>query len=127
MNKKYQSPGLKHGGEGAVKAIQRGEPMQGIAAEEEQNVMIELETIGRAAIERQTAIRVQTAANLYWQAIQKAAQDGDLDKLDKYVARFGWLAGVAMRSWDQVGKSEKIENKKDVYDLLGGNNDKNED
>jgi hypothetical protein len=33
----------------------------------------------------------------------------------------------SLRAWDQVGKSEKIENKKDVYDLLGGNNnDKDE-
>ena len=109
---------LKHGGEGAIKRIQQGKPFLGLALEEEQRVADQYELEGRLEIEKQTAIRLQTAQNLYWSAIQKAAQDGDLLALDRYVARFGWLAGVALRAWDQVGKSEKKQNKKSIIDIL---------
>jgi len=109
---------LKHGGAAAMEKIKQGKPFIGLAAEEEQRVSTEYELEGRLAIEKQTAIRLQTAQNLYWSAIQKAAQDGDLVALDRYVARFGWLAGVTLRAWDQVGKGEKKRDKKNIIEVL---------
>lgn len=117
---------LKHGGAGALKQIQDGKPFTGLAAAEEQRVQTEYELAGRLELEKQTAIRLQTVQNLYWDAINKAAQDGDLIALDRYVARYGWLAGVSLRAWDQVGKGEKKLNKKSIIEILqqkGGDND----
>jgi hypothetical protein len=109
---------LKHGGEGAIKRIREGLPFIGVAAEEEQRVLAEFEEIGRLEMEKQTAIRLQTAQNLFWTAIQRAAQDGDLIALEKACARFGWMAGITLRAWDQVGKGEKKLNKRSIIDIL---------
>ena len=91
-----------HGGEHAVKAIQRGEAFRGLAAREEQAVKHDLADQGRAALVEENAIRLQVASRLYWRAVQAAADDGDLEKLDSYVARFGWLAGASLRAWAEV-------------------------
>lgn len=117
---------FKHGGGAAIARIREGQPFTGLAQEEEQRVLTEYEVEGRLEIEKQTAIRLQTAQNLYWSAILKAAQNGDIDSLDRYVSRFGWLAGVTLRAWDQVGKSEKKQNKKSIIDILQ-QTDKKED
>lgn len=103
----YRAPGLKHGGEGAVKAIQRGEAFKGLAASEERAVKAELEASGRAEMVRQEAVRLKTACNLYWTAVSKAADDGDIDALDKYVKRYGWLAGATLRAWAQVKEEDQ--------------------
>ena len=116
-NLKNQSA-LKHGGEAAINRIKEGTPFVGLALEEERRISAEYELSGRLELEKQSAIRLQTVQNLYWSAIQKAAQDGDLSALDRYVARFGWLAGVTLRAWDQVGKGEKKKDKKSIIDIL---------
>jgi len=91
-----------HGGEGAVKSIQRSEPLCGLAVDAEQAVADEYETEGRFALVVRNARRLQAACDLYWNAVAKAAGDGDLAALDKYVKRFGWLASSALRAWAQV-------------------------
>jgi len=96
-----------HGGAGAVQAIQRGEPFKGLAASEERSVRAELQASGRAELVRQEAIRLKTACNLYWGAVCKAADDGDLQELDKYVKRYGWLAGATLRAWGQLADAER--------------------
>ena len=97
-----QNAEIVHGGAGAVKRIQAGKPFVGLAAQEEANVKADLETLGRAELVRENAIRLHTACRLYWGAVQSAADAGDLEKLDSYVARFGWLAGSALRAWAQM-------------------------
>lgn len=97
---------LQHGGAAAEKAIQKGEPFHGLAAQEQETVQGDLDTQGRAAMVEEQAVRLHTAARLYWNAIQKAADDGDLGKLDHYVARFGWLAGCSLRAWEQLRKED---------------------
>ena len=96
-----------HGGAGAVRAIQQGEPFRGLAAKEEHNVQADYAELGRAALVEENAVRLQTACRLYWSAVQKAADDGDLERLDGYIARFGWLAGASLRAWAEVRKEEK--------------------
>jgi hypothetical protein len=97
---------LKHGGEAAVKAVQKGEPLTGLARQAELAVYDELHEDGRYALVVRNAARLQAAADLYWDAVSKAAQDRDLDALDRYVKRYGWLAGATLRAWAQVKQED---------------------
>jgi hypothetical protein len=97
----------KHGGEAAIERIRKGEPFSGLAHNEELHIRDQLENVGRSEVVLENAVRLQTAANLYWDAIMKAAEDNDLSKLDRYMARYGWLAGAALRAWAQVKSDSK--------------------
>lgn len=115
---KINQNALKHGGEGAIRRISEGKPFIGLAAEEEKAVAAEIEESGIDALVRADAIRLQTALNLYWGAVQKAAQAGDLDALDRYTARYGWLAGVTLRALAQLKTMAKDKtNVQEVIDL----------
>jgi hypothetical protein len=115
---------LKHGGAGATKALEKGQPFQGKAAEAEAMVRADLEAEGRAALLERTAIRAQTAMELYWQAVVSAADKGDTEKLDGFISRFGWLVGVSMRAWEQVRKDNPGKDRRNVIDVLkAGKND----
>jgi hypothetical protein len=109
---------FKHGGAAAMERIKQGKSFVGLALEEEQRVSAEYEELGRLEMEKRSAIRLQTVSDMYFSAIQKVAQDGDLVALDRYVARWGWIIGVTLRAWDQVGKGEKKLNKKSIIDIL---------
>ena len=109
---------FKHGGAAAMERIKQGKSFVGLALEEEQRVSTEYQELGRLELEKQSAVRLQTVSNLYYSAIQKAAQDADLVALDRYVARWGWIISVTLRAWDQVGKGEKKLNKKSIIDIL---------
>jgi hypothetical protein len=105
----------EHGGEAALAAIQADRPFRGLAAVEEAEVRAELETNGRAAIAERLAIRLTVCADLFWEAVSIAAtQRGSLQELDRYVARFGWLAGAALRAWESIGREQP----KDVAPLI---------
>lgn len=93
---------LKHGGAAAVQQLAHGEPLTGLAAEAEAAVTAELEAEGRYALVVRNARRLQAAADLYWNAVSAAAERQDLDALDSYVARFGWLSASALRAWAQA-------------------------
>jgi hypothetical protein len=97
-----------HGGSAAVRDITRGEPLTGLAAQEERQVKLDLAESGRLAMLREIAVRAHTALRLYWNAVQTASDAGDLEALDGYVRRFGWLAGVAGRAWREVRTEEQI-------------------
>jgi hypothetical protein len=116
MANKGNQNSIKHGGEGAIRRISEGKPLIGMAHDMELTVKDDLETKGRAALVVQTAIRLQAAAELYWNAVSKAAQDGNIDALDRYIARYGWLAGVSLRAWAQV-KQESKDDKGNLVDL----------
>ncbi len=96
-----------HGGATAYQAIVEGESFRGLAAREELSVKRELEEVGSLQIIVTGAVRLQTAANLYWAALCKAAQDGNLEALDRYVARFGWLQSKALTAWTQLRQEER--------------------
>ena len=125
-----------HGGEHAVKAGQHGSPFRGLAAQEEKRVQADLQDQGRSELVIELATRLHTASRLYWNAIQMAAdraQEDDkvLKQLDGYVARFGWLAGAALRAWREVRAEEKTQSPTLDYDELvkelqntGGSNEK---
>jgi hypothetical protein len=98
---------LKHGGEAAVKAISKNEPFTGLAAAEQERVESQLSLVGIQGVEKDLMTRLVTATNLYWDAIQKAAQEGDLIALDRYIQRFGWLATSSLRALKQISDHEK--------------------
>jgi len=108
----------KHGASGALKRITSGLPLIGIAKDMQLEVEDALETQGIEAIVCEGATRLETAARLYWGAILKAAEAGDIDTLDRYVARFGWLASKALLAWGQVKQDRR--GKKQPLDVLLG-------
>ncbi len=114
---------LKHGGAAAVQALTTGAEFTGLAAEAQKDVEADLVIKGQSAMVLENATRIQAAARLYWNAISKAMDDGNLENLDHYIARFGWLVGVANRTWDQARKDLPIKKRVDVIDMLRGNNE----
>ena len=97
----------KHGGEGAIRRIASGAPFLGVALDAQKDVEKRLEAEGLEAIVETNAIRLQAATDLYYQAVLKAAQDGNAAAFDSYIARFGWIAGVTLRAWAQVKQDRK--------------------
>jgi hypothetical protein len=97
----------RHGGEGAIRRIAKGQPFLGIALDQQQAVEARLEAEGLDAIVQENAIRLQTATDLYYSAVLKAAQDGDTAAFDRFIARYGWIAGVTLRAWAQVKQDRK--------------------
>lgn len=98
---------LKHGAEGALRRKNEGKPFLGLAADTEKAVTNELDNAGIHALVRRDAIRMQTISDLYYSAVLKAAQDGDLNALDRYVARYGWIQSATLRALAQVAADEK--------------------
>jgi len=98
---------FRHGGAAAVKAITKGAPMGGLAAQELQAVKAAYDLEGSASLIELDALRFQTAANLYWNAIQKAAETQDLKALDGYIKVFAWLNSATLRAMDQLTKLER--------------------
>ena len=120
---------LIHGGEGAVRRVSEGRELVGIARQAELDVYDELVNEGRQAIVTRNAARLQACADLFWNAVQKAAQDGDLDRLDHFVSRFGWLSSASLRAWVQVKEEERNPGRPiDVQTVLNAvrNNDNEE-
>ena len=94
-----------HGGDGAIQAISAGRPLTGLAHEAVMAVVDELQRSGIPPLIERNAVRLQAATDLFWNAVQKAADDGDLVALDRYATRFGWLATKALAAWRQVEQS----------------------
>ena len=105
---------VKHGGAGAIKRITTGQPFIGMAYDAEVQVQDEYKTDGPGALELRNAQRLQAAADLYWNAVSKAAESGDLQTIDKYIQRYGWLASLSLRAWTEIRKRERNENRRDL-------------
>ena len=110
---------LKHGGEGAIKAIQHGTEFTATVKDAENDVRAELESVGSLEMIRKNAIRLQTACDLFWGAVLKAASEGDIPHLNGYLARFGWLAGVSLRAWSELAKLEHKAKRQSLNEMLG--------
>lgn len=91
-----QAP-LKHGGEAALKAFQRGEPFTGIAAEVEAQVRLELETVGLIEMTKMAFVRAETMTRLFYNGAQDANERRDFEQTDRCTKRYGWLEGVTGR------------------------------
>lgn len=56
---------------------------------------------------KQLTSRLKAACDMYYNALVRAGEEGDLQKLDRYTARFGWLATATLRALAQVKQEEK--------------------
>lgn len=116
--KKNNQAALKHGGEPAIVAIKAGTEFTGPARLAEIEVYKELASEGRPAIVLRLAVRLTAASDLFHAAMIEAASRGDLEKMDRYVARFGWLAGASLRAWAQVAQEEKNSDDSGIIEAL---------
>ena len=91
--------GQQFGHRGAEKALQKGEPFRGLALVKEQQVSAELELDGVKALLIRDAIRLQTVADLYYDAILCAEQQGKIKTLDRYLKSHAGLTARAMQAW----------------------------
>lgn len=107
-----------YGGMGAIRRLERGQPLTGLAAQAEIEVETQLDAGGIPAILQRNAIRVQAVADLFYGALLTAAQEGKLDKLAEYAQRFAWLSGVALRQWQALGMETKGKSPASVLDVM---------
>lgn len=115
---------VKHNGETAISAIHNGTELTGPARQAELAVYEELASAGRASIVTRNAARLQAASDLFWNALIRAGEANDLEKIDRYAARFGWLSQAALRAWAQVGVEEKSNDDPNLIDALASIKDK---
>jgi hypothetical protein len=83
MSVKDNQNATKNGGEGAIRRVSEGKPFIGLAKDEQRAVEAELKDNGQAAIVKGDAIRLQSALNLYFGAIEKAVAGGALTAFDR--------------------------------------------
>ena len=107
MTKTDNQNATKHGAEGAIRRISEGKPLLGIARDMQLEVEEALETQGVEAIVLEGAVGLETAARLYKNAFLAAAERGDLEALDRYGQRYGWIQSKALLAWAQVKADRK--------------------
>ncbi len=98
---------LVHGGAGAVRRIYEGRELIGIAKQAEEEVRAEYEKDGRTAIVKRDAFRLQACADMYFNAVQFASKQGDLECLDHYVDQFARLTDKSLRAWAMLKAEEE--------------------
>jgi hypothetical protein len=103
-----ERPNQKHGGESGIKALATDTEFTApLAVGAQEAVRDELETNGLESIVERAAVRLQAVSDLFYDAIQAAAQSNDLEKIDMYSQRFGWLQSKALIAWGQVKTNRK--------------------
>jgi len=103
---------LVHGGAGALKRIQAGKELVGLASIEERNVEEELsQPGGRRAVVQKQAQRLEACARLYWGAVCAALDAGDIQRATGLIKVYGWIQASAVRAMlaiDQVDQFEQL-------------------
>jgi len=106
---------LKHGGERAIKHLQHGTPLVGIAAELKRQVAQEIEEHGIVAVMRERAERHQAVADLFYGLLLGTTDEEPLDRATK---RFGWLNAKAFTMLREIAELEKQEGAQTLAELL---------
>ena len=107
-------PAQTHGADGAIKKLGSGAELAGIARDAEIEARAIYETSGAVELVLTNAARHQAASQLCWEAVQAAAQSGDHEKVDRYLARFGWLNAGAARQWVELAKLAKHDDRESM-------------
>lgn len=101
-------PNEKHGGEAGIQALTTGEEFTApLAMAKQAEVETELANNGLESIVERAAVRLQTVSDLFYDAIQAASQQKDIEALDRWASRFGWLQSKALLAWAQVKADRK--------------------
>ena len=108
----------KHGGAGAYKRIQKGEPFVGLARIAQGEVEGRLVDAGVEGELMRDAIRLQVVSDLYYDAFTKAMQDQDFPQATAYLKVWGWIHNSAIRSWEATRKAKKADNSGEAYKTL---------
>ena len=108
----------KHGGAGAYKRIQKGEPFVGLARIAQGEVEGRLVDAGVEGELMRDAIRLQVVSDLYYDAFTKAMQDQDFPQATAYLKVWGWIHNSAIRSWEATRKVKKADNSGEAYKTL---------
>ena len=107
----------KHGAAGAVDALIHGREFTPRGLAKQADVELELEERGIDAILERSAVRLQTVSDLFYDAIQAAAQSNDVDRIDHLSQRFGWIQSKAVLAWKEVKQNRK-QNKGKLDEVL---------
>ena len=108
----------KHGGAGAYKRIQKGEPFVGLARIAQGEVEGRLVDAGVEGELMRDAIRLQVVSDLYYDAFTKAMQDQDFPQATSYLKVWGWVHNSAIRAWEATRKHKKADNSGEAYKAL---------
>ena len=108
----------KHGGAGAYKRIQKGEPFVGLARIAQGEVEGRLVDAGVEGELMRDAIRLQVVSDLYYEAFAKAMQDQDFPQATSYLKVWGWVHNSAIRAWEATRKAKKADNSGEAYKTL---------
>lgn len=108
----------KHGGAGALKKIQQGEPFVGLARIAENEVEDRLLAGGIEAELLRDAKRLQVVSDLYYEAFLKAMQEREFDQATSYLKVWGWIHNSSIRAWEAARKAKKTDNSGDAYKQL---------
>ena len=108
----------KHGGAAATKAISKGEPFIGVAREVEKQIQTDFDAVGPLELMKYNGIRLQTAAELYWQAAMGAHESGEISKFESYIRVFGWLNTAASRTFRDYSNLKANEKTTKPIDVL---------
>jgi hypothetical protein len=100
---------LTHGGERAIKALQRGDDLKGDALaiyHHELNTLgLDLDVLGDIGLMlAMDYARESAVSQLFYRALFRAYDDGDDDGLFRCGGRFVWLSGRASRALDRLFK-----------------------
>jgi len=110
---------LVHGGEAAIKRLGRGEVFRSESPAHQAQVAIyeELDQAGLRNYLESKAVQAEAICDLFYSEIARAAQARDAELLDRRVKRWGWMRGVADRTWKLVLQVEKQGAGGDVLDV----------
>ena len=115
---KPEKYGTVHGGRGAIKRIQEGKPMVGLAKIAQDDVLDRLAADGVEGELQRNAIRLQVVSDLYFAALTKVLQDGDHEKATEYLSKWGWITNSAVRAWQVAMKMQPKDDGKDITEVL---------
>lgn len=108
----------KHGGAGAYKKIQKGEPFVGLARIAEAGVEERLVDAGVEGEIMRGAKRLQVVSDLYYEAFISALQAKETDKATAYLKVWAWVHNSAIRAWEATRKHKKPDNSEAEYQKI---------
>lgn len=118
---------LQHGGAGALKRIEQGKELVGLAAIEERAVADELaQPDGRRDVVQKQATRLEACARLYWGAVCSALDAGDIQQATAFIKVYAWVQASAIRGMLAIDQVEDEWKQLPLDGLLGkgaGNED----
>lgn len=116
MSKPNNQNAVKHGGAGAMNAIQNNRDFTGLAKDALDDVESRIGLNGVQGELVRNASRLQAVSDLYFAAWSKVVQDGDIEKITSFLKVWNWTTNSAQRAWQAVAKVMKPDAIKDVLD-----------